>query len=193
MKSNIISRFFRDLFKLGSDKPLSLTIYYDCIPDTPIGAICIGATDKGLFAINFDLTEDDFAKQITKRAEITIEDNTQKTGEITAQIKAYLVGELKEFNIPVDLRTQTDFQQKVLCAVKEIPYGVLNTYGDLAVKVEQPNAYRAVGQVLSRNPIPLVIPCHRVVSADGTLGGYGGVLGSERKIKLLKLEGAILA
>jgi len=77
--------------------------------------------------------------------------------------------------------------------VREIPFGASTTYGEIAEAIENPNSSRAIGQVLRRNPIPIIIPCHRVLSADGTLGGYGGVMGSKRKIALLKHEGVILA
>jgi len=87
----------------------------------------------------------------------------------------------------------TEFQQQILKIVQLLPMGSTITYGEIADQIENPNASRAVGQVLRRNPIPIIIPCHRVISSDGTLGGYGGVIGSQRKIALLKHEGVILA
>ena len=96
-------------------------------------------------------------------------------------------------DLPVDLHQLTDFQQEILGRVRRVPFGATTTYGEIADEIDNPNASRAIGQVLRRNPIPIIIPCHRVLSADGTLGGYGGVMGSERKIELLKHEGVILA
>jgi methylated-DNA-[protein]-cysteine S-methyltransferase len=81
----------------------------------------------------------------------------------------------------------------VLNAARQVPRGQVATYGEIAERIGKPRAFRAVGQALRNNPIPIVIPCHRVINADGTLGGYGGKVGSQRKIQLLQLEGAILA
>ncbi len=109
------------------------------------------------------------------------------------QINDYLMGNIRNFTLPLDLNQQTPFQRKVLMTIQEIPYGQVSTYSEIAKRIEQPTAYRAAGQALRRNPMPIVIPCHRVVHSDGSLGGYGGTLCSERKITLLKLEGIILA
>jgi methylated-DNA-[protein]-cysteine S-methyltransferase len=101
----------------------------------------------------------------------------------------YLDGKCKQFDMPIDWRGMTDFQVKVRQAVMAIPAGETSTYGQIAVDIGKPGAARAVGRVNATNPIPLVIPCHRIVGADGSMTGYGGVGGVETKQWLLALEG----
>ncbi|HVE62203.1 MAG TPA: methylated-DNA--[protein]-cysteine S-methyltransferase [Mycobacteriales bacterium] len=105
--------------------------------------------------------------------------------EVTAQLTAYFAGELREFDVAIAPRG-TDFQQRVWAALREIPYGETSTYGALAVKVGRPTAARAVGMANGRNPISLIVPCHRVIGANGKLVGFGG--GVDRKRLLLDLE-----
>jgi O-6-methylguanine DNA methyltransferase len=109
------------------------------------------------------------------------------TREAERQIRAYLSGRLRRFRLPLDLHA-TPFQKKVLRRVQRIPYGSTMSYGEVAGAIGCPRAYRAVGTANSRNDLPLVIPCHRVV-AKGGLGGYGG--GLKLKERLLKMEGAL--
>ena len=98
-------------------------------------------------------------------------------------------GERHHFDVPVDFRLTRGFTQKILRITSRIPFGSLLTYGQVATKAGSPRAYRAAGNALGSNPIPIVVPCHRVVHADGGLGGYTG--GIERKQFLLRLEGAL--
>lgn len=105
--------------------------------------------------------------------------------EAVKQLESYFAGELKEFTLPLE-PCGTAFMKKVWAALCEIPYGKTATYGDIAGKVGKPKAARAVGHANNRNPIPIFIPCHRVVGADGSLTGYRG--GLEMKKKLLDLE-----
>ena len=168
-------------------------ITYDFIPDTIVGSVWMAATKKGLIFIDFDLTEIEFVKGIRESYRVNFDDDKSKMKAYTNKINTYLDGEITNLDLDVDLSTNTLFQRKVLQTVKEIPYGHTITYGELAKRIGDPNAMRAVGQVLRRNPVPIAIPCHRVLNSDGTLGGYGGIMGSQRKIELLKLEGVILA
>ena len=169
------------------------TIYYDCIPDSLIGRIWIAASDNGLITIEFDLSEERFLENIHSRVRTKYIKDRNKIIYYLEQINDYLMGNIRNFTLPLDLNQQTPFQRKVLMTIQEIPYGQVSTYAEIAKRIRQPTSYRAVGQALRRNPMPIVIPCHRVVHSDGSLGGYGGTLGSERKITLLKLEGTILA
>ncbi|KJX75328.1 methylated-DNA--[protein]-cysteine S-methyltransferase [Mycobacterium lepromatosis] len=105
--------------------------------------------------------------------------------EAVSQLDAYFSGELNEFAIELDLRG-TEFQQRVWRALKTIPYGETRSYGEIAKQVGAPGAARAVGLANSRNPIPVIVPCHRVIGASGQLTGYSG--GLERKLTLLELE-----
>jgi methylated-DNA-[protein]-cysteine S-methyltransferase len=104
---------------------------------------------------------------------------------VREQLAAYFDGELAAFDLPLDLRG-TAFQQRVWAALQEIPYGATVSYGELATTIGQPTAVRAVGLANGRNPISIVVPCHRVVGSTGSLTGYGG--GVERKRALLDLE-----
>jgi methylated-DNA-[protein]-cysteine S-methyltransferase len=107
--------------------------------------------------------------------------------EVVAQLEAYFAGTLSRFELPL-AADGTDFQRRVWAALQEIPYGETISYGELAQYVGKPGASRAVGLANGRNPIGIVIPCHRVIGADGSLTGYGG--GLERKVWLLEHEGA---
>jgi methylated-DNA-[protein]-cysteine S-methyltransferase len=110
-------------------------------------------------------------------------------GEANAQLRAYFGGELIEFSLELAPRG-TPFQQRVWSALRTIPYGTTTTYGKLATALGDSRATRAVGLANGRNPISIIIPCHRVIGADGSLTGYGG--GMERKQWLLALEGQAL-
>jgi methylated-DNA-[protein]-cysteine S-methyltransferase len=107
--------------------------------------------------------------------------------DAAAQLGAYLAGELRDFDIPLAPRG-TDFQRRVWSAVSAVPYGSTATYSEIAAALDRPSACRAVGGANGRNPLPLIVPCHRVVGAAGALTGYGG--GLEIKRALLDLEAA---
>lgn len=109
--------------------------------------------------------------------------------ETERQLRAYFAGRLRVFSLPCRLKG-TAFQKNVWCTVLRIPYGRTRTYMDIAVELKSPGAVRAVGAANGANPLPIVIPCHRVVATGGGLGGYGG--GVDLKRRLLTLEGAIL-
>ena len=108
------------------------------------------------------------------------------------QIEAYLRGNLKQFDLPIDWSTSTAFQQQVLKETCKIAYGQVKTYADIANALGNPKAIRAVGGAVARNPMPLVIPCHRVVSLHGKLRGYSGRGGVQTKAWLLQMEGHLL-
>ena len=105
------------------------------------------------------------------------------------QIRAYFSGDLKVFTIPLDLGQLTTFQQKILNITRSIPFGEVRSYGDLARLINKPGASQAVGMVMKKNPIPIIIPCHRVVASDGKLHGYSAAGGLFTKARLLELEG----
>ena len=107
---------------------------------------------------------------------------------VKLELRKYFSGELKTFSFPLDLQT-TPFRRKVLEHVYKIPYGKTASYKEIAIQIGNPGAIRAVGGANANNPIPIVIPCHRVIAHDGSLGGFGGRL--DLKMKLLQLEGAL--
>ncbi|MBQ5599966.1 MAG: methylated-DNA--[Lachnospiraceae bacterium] len=114
-----------------------------------------------------------------------MEDNLPILEKAYKQLKEYFVGERKEFDLPLD-PVGTEFQMKVWEALQTIPYGETRTYKEIAVQIGNENASRAVGMANNRNPLPIFIPCHRVVGADGGIVGYAG--GTEVKAALLELE-----
>jgi methylated-DNA-[protein]-cysteine S-methyltransferase len=113
----------------------------------------------------------------------------QRGDEVRALVDEYFAGSRQEFDLEVDLGPAPDFGRAVLEQLARVPYGELTTYGTLAAKAGRPRAARAVGTVMNRNPVPIVLPCHRVVGSTGSLVGYAG--GLDRKRTLLELEGAL--
>ncbi|MGD2107942.1 MAG: methylated-DNA--[protein]-cysteine S-methyltransferase [Phycisphaerae bacterium] len=108
------------------------------------------------------------------------------------EVKAYFAGQRRRFSIGLELSEQTPFRQAVLDACRRIPYGKTATYADLARAAGRPGAARAVGSTMANNPLPLVVPCHRVVRADGSLGGFSSPNGVKEKRRLLALEGVTI-
>jgi O-6-methylguanine DNA methyltransferase len=119
---------------------------------------------------------------------LTFEESASAMLSYVAELEEYFAGKRREFAFPLDLRG-TDFQIACWRALLAIPYGETRSYADIARAVGKPTAFRAVGMANNRNPIAIVVPCHRVIASDGTLCGYGG--GLEVKRKLLELEGAL--
>ena len=109
--------------------------------------------------------------------------------EAAAQLAAYFAGTRADFDLPLDLQAGTPFQQSVWDALRAIPRGRTTSYAELARRLGRPQAARAIGAAVGRNPVSIVVPCHRVLGTDGTLTGYAG--GLERKTALLQLEGAL--
>ncbi len=164
-------------------------VYYNHLDDQRVGKLFIGITDHGLVSLQFVDTEDEFRARIEQRRVVYA---PEKLEEATQQVGEYLRGERGTFQLPVDLSSMTPFQQTVLNEVSKVPRGEVVTYGDLAKRIGKPRAARAVGQALGSNPVPIVVPCHRVIASDGSLGGYSGRRGVKTKETLLTLEGAWL-
>ncbi len=155
---------------------------------TPVGRLLVAATEAGLVRVSFDANETQFVADLKRRMRIDVVESREKLSGVVAQLEAYFAGQRRRFDVPIDDRAMTPFQRKVLTAAVEIPAGRIVTYGELAKRIGQPKAGRAVGQALGHNPMPIVIPCHRVVAGGGGLGGYIG--GLKAKEWLLRLEGA---
>ena len=146
------------------------------LADTPIGTLGLIVSEGALVRIAF-----------SPLAEIPIgEDRVLSMAK--EQLRAYFSGERRCFCLPL-MPIGTPFQQRVWSALAEIPYGTTETYGELALRIGAGKAVRAVGQANHRNPLPIVIPCHRVIGRDGSLTGYAG--GMEAKRALLRLEGIL--
>jgi methylated-DNA-[protein]-cysteine S-methyltransferase len=155
----------------SSDSPSNGSVVGSSV-DTPIGTLWLSRDDHGLRRIDF-------------HGEADARSDDPLLAEAEAQLHAYFAGERQRFELPLAPRG-TPFQRSVWAAVGAIPYGTTTTYSTLAVTVGRPSAWRAVGAANGRNPLPVVIPCHRVLGAAGGLTGYGG--GLERKRALLDLE-----
>ena len=158
------------------------------IADTPLGSIWVAVSDKGLIALEINTTEVKFIHYLESRYKTQLILDQERVDNITTQIKAYLEGNLRVFNIPIDWSGITAFQKQVLLTTQNIPYGETVTYSEIAKRISRPKAARAVGRAEATNPMPLVIPCHRLVGADGSLRGYGAPGGVDTKAKLLRLE-----
>lgn len=154
--------------------------------DSPLGPLYFAASDRGLCSLDFGAGADlnAFLAHLDPLAHA--EHDPQGLSGIAEQLREYFAGRRQRFDLPLDLGRLTSFQRSVLQAACAIPYGSVRSYGQLAQTVGRPHASRAVGQALGSNPIPIVIPCHRVVASDGSLGGYTG--GLEKKRFLLELE-----
>lgn len=156
---------------------------YYCYQDSPAGKLLLAGNRQGLHLICFPGSRKMPEKKWIKQE--AWEENPRSLKEVTKQLNAYFSGKLKKFSLRLCLHV-TPFQKKVLTALQQIPYGETLSYGELACKIGKPGAARAVGQANARNPIPIVIPCHRVIGSSGNLTGFGG--GLSLKQKLLDME-----
>lgn len=147
--------------------------------DSPVGPLLIAGDEAGIRRIGFP-----GGKHVLEPEPDWVEDAAALAGA-RAQLAAYFAGELTGFDLPLAPET-TPFQGRVLAELRKVPYGATVSYGELAKRVGNPKASRAVGMANGRNPIPIVIPCHRVIGADGDLTGFGGGLDTKRR--LLALE-----
>jgi methylated-DNA-[protein]-cysteine S-methyltransferase len=147
--------------------------------DTPIGPLLLGGDARGLSRLSFD-----GADEGTPLVEAS-PDRDGTLRPVIAELEAYFAGRLQQFTVPVRLEG-TPFQQRVWTALQDIPYGTTTSYGALARRIGSPGAMRAVGLANGANPVAIVVPCHRVIGADGSLTGFGGGLPIKRA--LLDLE-----
>ena len=169
-------------------------IHITMLEDTPIGSIGLARSTNGLIAFEFIENISDLVKIIHKRykgIKVIIDDTTDTDtilNNAQNQLIEYLNGTRNEFALPIDWSVMRPFQEKVLKATSQIPYGKTRTYGEIASQIGSPQSARAVGRIEATNPLPIIIPCHRVIGADGSLRGYGGGGGIETKVLLLQLE-----
>jgi methylated-DNA-[protein]-cysteine S-methyltransferase len=172
---------------------LNSPIYYDRLDETRLGPVWVAAGAHGLVAVEYNGSEENFTRYLAKISAGKPTRSAQQAAEAKEQVRKYLAGKTARLDLPVDLSGITPFQRRVLEETRKVPRGSVSTYAEIARRIGNPKAVRAVGQALRRNPVPIVVPCHRVIASDGSLGGYGGNLRDRRKIELLKLEGVALA
>ena len=166
----------------------SSPIYIGLLPSSVIGPIWVALSQLGLVAIDWSMSQSDFTYQVQQRFHSDVVYDETRTAEPVRQLSEYLAGHRRQFNLPLDLNGMSPFQMQVLQLTASIPYGQTSTYKMIATQVGNPHSARAVGRVEATNPIPLVIPCHRVLGSDGSLHGYGGPGGIKLKAWLLNLE-----
>ena len=164
----------------------SLDIAYRTI-DSPLGPLLLAATDRGLVRLAYEQEDHDRVLQtLALKVSPRILRAPGRLDEPARQLEAYFSGARHAFDLPVDLRLATGFRRQVLNHLATIGYGRTETYTTVAAATGRPRAVRAVGSACATNPVPVVLPCHRVLRSDGTLGGYIGGLGAKRT--LLALE-----
>ena len=166
----------------------SLDVAYDLV-DSPIGALLVAVTERGLCRVGFDPEPERDLDPLAQLFGAKVLRAPKAVDVTRRELNEYFDGTRTAFDVPIDVRFDA-FRLRVMDELARVPYGEVTTYGTLAARAGKPKAARAVGTFMNRNPIPIVLPCHRVVGANGSLTGYGG--GLERKERLLQLEGASL-
>jgi methylated-DNA-[protein]-cysteine S-methyltransferase len=156
--------------------------------DSPLGPLLLAGTDHGLVRVAYlDFSDRDAILQaLADRVSPRMLEAPRRLDEPRRELEDYFDGRRHEFDLPLDWRLMTDFTRRILTATAAIPYGSVSTYGVVAREAGSPRGSRAAGNALGSNPMPIVIPCHRVLHADGGIGGYTG--GLERKRALLAIE-----
>jgi methylated-DNA-[protein]-cysteine S-methyltransferase len=167
-----------------------LDVAYDVV-DSPVGDLFVAVSDRGLCRISYDADPERTLEQLARGFGVRVLRSPKPVDRVKRELDEYFEGERRSFDLDVDLRVTRDFGRAVLEELARVPFGEVTTYGALAARAGKPRAARAVGTIMNRNPIPIVLPCHRVVGANGALVGYAG--GIERKQALLRLEGASIA
>ena len=160
--------------------------YYTGV-ETSIGVLWAASTDRGLLRLTFPRPREVFLEALQG---FEVVEEPERFEELFILLREYFDGHPVDFGIPLDLRG-TDFQRAVWEAMRRIPYGMVSTYGRIAEMISRPGAARAVGNAVARNPIVIVIPCHRVVRSNGDIGEFGS--GVELKRRLLSIEGVLEA
>ena len=180
-----LDRRFRDAAADSGE----LDVGYDVV-DSPLGPLLVAATDRGVCRISYDAEPEREEELLARTFGLRLLRSAKAIEDARRELGDYFDGRRREFDLGVDLGLAGDFHRRVYTELARVPYGEVTTYGALAARAGNPAAARAVGSAMNRNPIPIVLPCHRVVGSSGRLVGYAG--GLERKEALLRLEGALL-
>jgi len=158
--------------------------------DSPLGTLLLAATPRGLVTVGYpEHTPDDVLERLAAAISPRIVAARGSLDSVRRELEEYFSGRRRSFELAQDWRLMGPFMRRVLAATYAIPYGATSTYGEVAVEAGSPRGSRAAGNALGANPLPIVVPCHRVLRRGGVLGGYAG--GPERKRYLLALEGAM--
>ena len=179
-----------DRFRSAAADTGLLDAAYDVLPDTPIGDLLVGVTDHGVCRIHIDADPERQLESLARQFGPRVLRASKPVDRVRRQLDEYFAGRRRAFEVDWDIRALPAYNRRVLEELARVEYGRTTTYGALAARTGNPRAARAVGTIMNRNPIPIVLPCHRVVGANGRLTGYAG--GLDRKERLLRLEGALL-
>jgi methylated-DNA-[protein]-cysteine S-methyltransferase len=167
-------------------KSYAFPIHFGELNGTPVGDLRLTVSDRGLIAVEWADTQLDFDSYL-------LPFEPDLLSPYADQLREYFEGQRREFTFPIHWEIFRPFQREALQAVFKIPYGETRTYSDIAIEINHPRASRAVGRANATNPMPIVIPCHRLIGRDGKLHGYGGGEGLKTKEWLLKMEKAVIA
>ena len=159
------------------------------VVDSPLGPLLVAASGRGLLRVVYDAEPEQELERLARVAGPRVLRSPRAVDGARRQLDEYFEGRRERFELELDLRGLAPFAEQVLGELARVPFGTTTTYGTLAARAGAPKAARAVGTVMNRNPVPIVLPCHRVVGASGALTGYGG--GLDRKVQLLRLEGVL--
>lgn len=157
--------------------------------DSPFGELVVAETERGVVKVSFGHeSPDEVVEELAWMLSPRVLSSPARLDPVRRELDAYFEGQLQHFTVPLDWQLVRGFQTRVLRATARIPYGQTSSYGEIAAEAGNRRAFRAAGTALGRNPLPLIVPCHRVLRAGGVIGNYGG--GPEMKKALLELEGA---
>ena len=176
-------------FRDAASRAGLLDAAYDIV-DSPVGPLLVAASARGLLRVSFDPDPERELEHLGRIAGPRVLRAPRAVDNVRRELDEYFEQRRDAFDLTLDLRELTPFSLRVLGELALVPYGATSTYGELAARAGKPGAARAVGTIMNRNPVPIVLPCHRIVGSTGALVGYGG--GLERKVLLLRLEGALL-
>ncbi|QGQ19307.1 methylated-DNA--[protein]-cysteine S-methyltransferase [Cellulomonas sp. JZ18] len=159
------------------------------VVDSPVGRLLVAAGERGVLRVAFAVQDHDAAlAELAARVSPRVLEGGARLDPVLRQLDEYFAGRRRTFDVPLDLRLLTGFRREVVQTLPRVPYGATASYAAVAALAGRPAAVRAVGTACARNPVPLLLPCHRVVRSDGSPGGYAG--GATAKAALLALERA---
>ncbi|HEY1594121.1 MAG TPA: methylated-DNA--[protein]-cysteine S-methyltransferase [Thermoleophilaceae bacterium] len=184
------SRALAERFAARAEDEGLLDVAYT-LEDSPVGPLFLAATKRGLVELGFEGRRelDWFVARLADKLSPRVLEAPARLDPVRRELDEYFEGRRLDFDVPLDWSLTKGFTQRVLRATAKVPYGEVSTYRQMASKAGNEKAVRAAGNALGANPIPIVVPCHRILRTGGSLGGYGG--GVPRKEFLLKLEGAL--
>lgn len=171
--------------------PSKLPLFSGELYRTPVGNLLLVCSETGLAAVEWAHSRGDLERYL-RRLRRPVYPYPLRVAPYAGELREYLNGKRREFTFPIDWDLLRPFQRAALKLIYAIPYGETRTYSDIALELGRPRASRAVGRANATNPMPLVIPCHRLIGSDGKLHGYGGGEGLPTKEWLLQMEGALV-